>query len=317
MVMFQLAMIQTQMVCDQLQALHPGLQLEVITMDTLGDKTLDKALSKIGEKSLFTKELEVALEQGEVDLVVHSLKDLPTVLPPGMVVGAISQREDPRDAVVIKKSSSHKRLQDLPPNSVTNKGCGSVIGTSSLRRIAQLTASHPHLKFETIRGNLNTRLSKLDNKDDYAAIILAAAGLQRLGWQDRISQVLNSEECLHAVGQGALAVECRAQDTKILSLLAPLCHQETLLSCLAERAFMRTLEGGCSVPIAVSSSATSTQCKTQQEICVQLELTGAVFSLDGSKQLKDSVSQPLPSADQSPLKLCPFDLNSWLLRTKI
>ncbi|XP_044775665.1 porphobilinogen deaminase isoform X3 [Neomonachus schauinslandi] len=202
----QLARIQTDSVVAMLKAFYPGLQFEIVAMSTTGDKILDTALSKIGEKSLFTKELEHALEKNEVDLVVHSLKDLPTVLPPGFTIGAVCKRENPYDAVVFHPKFVGKTLETLPEKSV--------VGTSSLRRAAQLQRKFPHLEFKSIRGNLNTRLRKLDELQEFSAIILAAAGLQRMGWQHRVGQILHPEECMYAVGQ----------------------------------------EGGCSVPVAVHTA---------------------------------------------------------------
>uniref|UniRef100_A0A8C2A4X5 hydroxymethylbilane synthase n=2 Tax=Cyprinus carpio TaxID=7962 RepID=A0A8C2A4X5_CYPCA len=242
-----------------------------VAMSTIGDKILDTALSKIGEKSLFTKELENALERNEVDIVVHSLKDLPTSLPPGFTIGAILQRENPHDAVVLHPKNAGLTLDSLPEKSV--------IGTSSLRRAAQLKKRFPQLEFENIRGNLNTRLKKLDEKDDYAAIILAAAGLKRMGWESRISQILGPEDCMYAVGQGALAVEVRAQDKDILEMVSVLHHPDTVLQCISERAFLRQLEGGCSVPVAVHTEVKGSM----------LYLTGAVYSLDGADCLKDTM----------------------------
>jgi len=254
-----------------------------VTMSTVGDKILDVALSKIGEKSLFTKELEIALEKKEVDFVVHSLKDLPTVLPDGMVIGSILEREDPRDAAVMKKGSEYSSLSQLPK--------GSVIGTSSLRRSAQLKVSFPQLKFEDIRGNLNTRLRKLDAADGvYSAIILAVAGVSRMGWSGRISEFLESEHCMHAVGQGALGVECREGDAETAKLLSTLHHRETVLRSVAERSFLRTLEGGCSVPVGVYS--------TLKETCI--ELKGGVWSIDGQQSLQSSHSVSFP--DKNPAK---------------
>uniref|UniRef100_A0A667YX68 hydroxymethylbilane synthase n=1 Tax=Myripristis murdjan TaxID=586833 RepID=A0A667YX68_9TELE len=226
---------------------------------------------QIGEKSLFTKELENALERNEVDLVVHSLKDLPTTLPPGFTIGAVLKRENPFDAVVLHPKNAGKTLDTLPENSV--------IGTSSLRRAAQLKKRFPHLDFKDIRGNLNTRLKKLDEKDDFAAIILAAAGLKRMGWESRISQILSPDDCMYAVGQGALAVEVRARDTDILEMVSVLHDSDTVLRCIAERAFLRHLEGGCSVPVAVYTEVKDSQ----------LYLTGAVYSLDGSDSLKETM----------------------------
>nr|CAI5819532.1 unnamed protein product [Callosobruchus analis] len=207
-------------------------------MSTLGDKILDIPLPKIGEKSLFTKELETALANGTIDFVVHSLKDLPTTLPDGMVIGAVLTREDPRDALVLRKDFNAYTLSTLPSSSI--------IGTSSLRRTAQLLKKYPHLKVESIRGNLNTRLRKLDELDTYNAIILAASGLIRMGWENRITEVssLEEKELMYAVGQGALAVECREDNLDIMKLLEPLYDLETALSVTAERSFLKTLGGG-------------------------------------------------------------------------
>ncbi|GAB5577151.1 porphobilinogen deaminase isoform X1 [Prionailurus iriomotensis] len=273
----QLARIQTDSVVAVLKALYPGLQFEIVAMSTTGDKILDTALSKIGEKSLFTKELEHALEKNEVDLVVHSLKDLPTVLPPGFTIGAICKRENPYDAVVFHPKFVGKTLETLPEKSV--------VGTSSLRRAAQLQRKFPHLEFKSIwtmdqqRGNLNTRLRKLDEFQEFSAIILAAAGLQRMGWQHRVGQILHPEECMYAVGQGALGVEVRAKDQDILDLVGVLHDPETLLRCIAERAFLRHLEGGCSVPVAVHTAMKDGQ----------LYLTGGVWSLDGSDSMQETM----------------------------
>ncbi|XP_072094375.1 hydroxymethylbilane synthase, b isoform X3 [Mobula birostris] len=249
-------------------------------MTTTGDKILDTALSKIGEKSLFTKELEAALEKNEVDLVVHSLKDLPTALPPGFAIGAICKREIPYDAVVVHPSHAGKSLDTLAERSV--------VGTSSLRRAAQLKRRFPHLEFKDIRGNLNTRLKKLDEKNDFSAIVLAAAGLRRMGWENRISQILEPEDCMYAVGQGALAVEVRVNDPDVLEMVSALNDTETVLRCIAERSFMKHLEGGCSVPVAVHSVINQNQ----------LYLTGAVYSLDGSDSLKDTMQTSVSTQTQ-------------------
>uniref|UniRef100_A0A3P9HVC2 Porphobilinogen deaminase n=1 Tax=Oryzias latipes TaxID=8090 RepID=A0A3P9HVC2_ORYLA len=273
----QLARIQTDSVAAKLQELYPDVRLEIVAMSTIGDKILDTALSKIGEKSLFTKELENALERNEVDLVVHSLKDLPTSLPAGFTIGAVLRRENPHDAVVLHPKNAGKTLASLPKNSV--------VGTSSLRRAAQLKRRFPHLEFKDIRGNLNTRLKKLDDKEDFAAIILAAAGLKRMGWEDRISAVLQPEDCMYAVGQGALAVEVRAKDTDILEMVSVLHDPDTVLRCIAERAFLKRLEGGCSVPVAVHTYIKDSQ----------LYLTGAVYSLDGSESLKETMQTSICS----------------------
>ncbi|CAL7936544.1 unnamed protein product [Xylocopa violacea] len=287
----ELALIQTKYVIECLKEHHPEKKFQIVTMSTKGDKILDKSLPKIGEKSLFTEELELALENGRVDFVVHSLKDLPTSLPRGMALGAILKREDPRDAVVMSKKYKDKTLTTLPE--------GSVIGTSSLRRAAQLARNMPHLKVENIRGNLNTRLRKLDDESGpFAAIILAAAGLKRMNWKNRISQLLEPEEALYAIGQGALGVECREADWKILSLLEPLYDVETTLRCVCERSFLKTLGGGCSAPVAVSSTLSDKN----------LTITGAVWSLDGQTLIKDTVKTELylPDDDGEPPKKCPF-----------
>ncbi|XP_074832801.1 porphobilinogen deaminase isoform X2 [Carettochelys insculpta] len=264
----QLARIQTDSVVEMLRKRYLHLHFEIVAMSTTGDKILDTALSKIGEKSLFTKELENALERNEVDLVVHSLKDLPTSLPPGFTIGAICKRENPHDAVIFHPKHNGKTLNNLPEKSV--------VGTSSLRRAAQLKRRFPQLEFRDIRGNLNTRLKKLDEKEDFSAIILAAAGLRRMGWENRI-------------GQGALAVEVRAKDQDILDMVSVLNDEETVLCCIAERAFMRHLEGGCSVPVAVNTMLKD----------AQLYLTGAVYSLDGSDSLKDTMQTAINYSQQN------------------
>lgn len=288
----QLALIQTNHVIECLKDLNPDKTYEIVKMSTMGDRILDKPLPKIGEKSLFTKELEIALEQQDVDFVVHSLKDLPTSLPDGMCIGAILKREDPRDAIVLHPKYKGKTLNSLPK--------GSVIGTSSLRRTAQLNRSYPNLKVQNIRGNLNTRLNKLDNGDSFAAIILASAGLSRMGWEKRISQRLEPEEILYAVGQGALAIECREDDFATLRLLEPLFHGTTSFRVLAERSFLRTLGGGCSAPVAVESELNG-------QI---LTLSGAVWTLDGQKMLKHSSTCRLQyreeDEDGEPPRKCPY-----------
>lgn len=291
----ELALIQTNHVIDLLKQHHHGREFKIFSMSTKGDKILNKALPKIGEKSLFTQELEDALAKKEVSLVVHSLKDMPTTLKEDMVIGAILEREDPRDAVVMAKKYSHlKSLEELPE--------GSVIGTSSLRRCAYLARNMKHLKVETIRGNLNTRLAKLDDENGpFAAIILAVSGLKRMGREARISQILDSEDNMYAVGQGALAVECRESDFEVLSLLEPLAHRNTTLQCVCERSFLKTLGGGCSAPVAVKSKL----------IDKELEISGAVLSLNGdvliTNTLKSELYLPKESTeDGEPVKKCPY-----------
>lgn len=280
----QLALVQTYWVQEQLQQRFPDRTFDVQTMSTQGDKILDVALAKIGDKGLFTKELEVGMLNGDIDFAVHSLKDLPTRLPEGLVLGAITERENPADALVVHAKHRDKQIDTLPE--------GAVIGTSSLRRLAQLRHYYPHLTFKDVRGNLNTRLQKLDN-GEYDALILAAAGLQRLDMADRIHQLLPSEISLHAVGQGALGIECRADDAEVLALLKALEHQPTAYRCLAERAFLRELEGGCQVPIGVNTVFQDGM----------LTLTGLVASLDGKRLVKDTITGTSADAEKLGIQL--------------
>ncbi|KFB51196.1 AGAP011080-PA-like protein [Anopheles sinensis] len=285
----ELALTQTKHVIALLQKLNPDVVYEIHTMTTVGDRVLNKSLPKIGEKSLFTKDLEDALRTGGVDFVVHSLKDLPTALPVGMAIGAVLEREDPRDALVLNERHRGCTLATLPK--------GSVVGTSSLRRSAQLARYYSHLGVCDIRGNLNTRLAKLDaDASKFAGIVLAQAGLVRMGWHKRIDQIIEPHEILYAVGQGALAVECRSNDDYILTMLAKLCHLETQCRILTERSFLKTLGGGCSAPVAVR-----TELKLAQETAngrkrassgsddgetFQLHVQGAVWSLDGKTEIR-------------------------------
>jgi hydroxymethylbilane synthase len=275
----QLALVQTYWVQEQLQKAFPDRTFEVHTMSTQGDKILDVALAKIGDKGLFTKELELGMLNGDIDFAVHSLKDLPTRLPEGLVLGCVTERENPADALVVHENYKDKQLDTLP--------AGAVIGTSSLRRLAQLRHHYPHLSFKDVRGNLNTRLSKLD-AGEYDALILAVAGLQRLDMADRIHQIIPAEVSLHAVGQGALGIECRTGDTEVLELLKALQHQPTADRCYAERAFLRELEGGCQVPIGVNTVLDGES----------LTLTGIVASLDGQKVVKDTITGPAAEAER-------------------
>ncbi len=274
----QLALIQTHWVRDELQRHFPDLGFEVVTMETHGDKVLDVSLSKIGDKGLFTQELEDSMLQGDSDFAVHSLKDLPTRLPQGLMLGCITEREDPADALVIHPRHQDRTLATLPE--------GSVIGTSSLRRLAQLRHHYPHLSFKDIRGNLNTRLRKLE-EESYDGIILAVAGLLRMEMGDRIHETLSPAISLHAVGQGALGIECRQGDQEILTLLQVLSHPATTARCLAERAMLRELEGGCQVPIGVNTGLEGDT----------LTLTGLVASLDGQRLIKDSIQGPPDQAE--------------------
>ncbi|KAK5118973.1 hypothetical protein LTR62_000184 [Meristemomyces frigidus] len=245
-----LARVQADIVLQDLRKAWPNHTFEVHAMSTTGDNNQKTALHKFNEKALWTQELEVLLQKGELDLIVHSLKDMPTQLPIDLQLGAVTKRADARDALVVKPSiaSTCKSLADLPENSV--------VGTSSLRRIAQLKQHYSHLKFADVRGNIGTRLAKLDNPEsEYSAIILAAAGLERVGMTSRITTYLSKNEggMLHAVGQGALGIETRKDDAQTAKLVAAIVDEKTMRMTLAERSLMRTLEGGCSVPIGVET----------------------------------------------------------------
>ncbi|WP_269622519.1 hydroxymethylbilane synthase [Prochlorococcus marinus] len=264
----QLAMVQTNWVKEELGKAFPNIDISIEAMATQGDKILDVALAKIGDKGLFTKELEAQMLVGHADIAVHSLKDLPTNLPDGLILGCITEREDPADALVVNKKNEEYELNTLPS--------GSIVGTSSLRRLAQLRHSYPHLLFKDVRGNVITRLEKLD-AGNYDCLILAAAGLTRLGFSHRIHQLIPNEISLHAVGQGALGIECVQGNSDILKIIKSLEHQETSQRCLAERAFLKELEGGCQVPIGVNSKIEGDN----------LILTGMVASLDGTKLIRD------------------------------
>jgi hydroxymethylbilane synthase len=267
----QLAMVQTNWVKAELEKAHPELTITVEAMATQGDKILDVALAKIGDKGLFTKELEAQMLVGRADIAVHSLKDLPTNLPEGLMLGCITEREDPADALVVNAKNANHRLDTLPE--------GAVVGTSSLRRLAQLRHHYPHLSFKDVRGNVITRLEKLDS-GDYDCLILAAAGLERLGFGDRIHQIIPGDISLHAVGQGALGIECVEGKPEVLEIIKVLEHTTTSRRCLAERAFLRELEGGCQVPIGVNSQISNDD----------LTLTGMVASLDGKRLIRDQAN---------------------------
>ncbi|MDR2875338.1 MAG: hydroxymethylbilane synthase [Methylobacillus sp.] len=266
-----LAMWQARHIQGRLQALYPGASVEILGMTTTGDQILDSPLARIGGKGLFVKELEQALADGRADLAVHSMKDVPMNLPDGFALAATGEREDPRDAFV---SVRYQRLEDLPQNSV--------VGTSSLRRQSQLQARFPHLKIESLRGNLQTRLRKLD-EEQYAAIILAAAGLKRLGLESRIAQLIAPENSIPAVGQGALGIEIRADRDDLREVLAPLNHADTAACVEAERAMSRALAGSCTVPLGAYARIENSM----------LNMVGFVASVDGREMARDSV-QGLP-----------------------
>lgn len=232
-----LALWQAEEVSRLLKHFHPHLEIELVTMTTQGDKILDTPLAKIGGKGLFVKELEVGMLQGDADIAVHSMKDVPMSFPEGLHLSVVLEREDPTDAFV---SNTYSSLADLPLNAK--------VGTCSLRRQTQLKGNRPDIEILDLRGNVNTRLAKLDN-GDYDAIILASAGLKRLGFEDRITECISSDYSLPAIGQGAVGVECRSDDDAMNALLAPLNHAETALRVSAERAQNSRLNGGCQVPI--------------------------------------------------------------------
>ncbi len=271
-----LAMWQAQHIQSILHRLYPQCEVEILGMTTQGDQILDKTLSKIGGKGLFVKELEQALYDGRADLAVHSIKDVPMILPEGFTLVAIGERANPFDALV---SSQYASLAQLPP--------GAIVGTSSLRREAQLRVRYPHLRIQPLRGNVQTRLAKLD-KGDYDAIILAAAGLERLGLSYRIRQILSPDESLPAAGQGALGIEIAAHRTDLIDVLLPLNHAQTAACVSAERALARVLGGSCQVPLAAYCTADETGVLT---------LTGRVAYPDGSRVLHAQAQAPASYAD--------------------
>ena len=271
-----LALWQAEHIRARLEALHADLKVELVTFVTQGDKILDTPLAKIGGKGLFVKELEAALLDGRADLAVHSMKDVPMALPEGLSLAVICEREDPLDAFV---SNTYNSFDELPQ--------GAKVGTSSLRRKTQILKQRPDLNIIDLRGNVGTRLSKLDS-GLYDAIILASAGLKRLGLAERIRHTLQPEISLPAVGQGALGLECRATDQGVLDLILPLLHAETDVCVRAERAFNAYLEGGCQVPIA--GYATLNQ--------GQLHIEGRVGSVDGVTLLKVQLSGAPEQAEQ-------------------
>ncbi len=270
-----LALWQAEYVKSRLEQAHPGLRVSLVPMVSRGDKLLDAPLAKIGGKGLFVKELETALLEQDADIAVHSMKDVPMDFPQGLGLYCVCEREDPRDAFV---SNTHASLDELP--------AGSVVGTSSLRRQAQLLARRPDLTIHFLRGNVNTRLAKLD-AGDYDAIILAAAGLIRLGFEARIRSSLSVADSLPAGGQGAVGIECRSEDHEIHRLLAPLHHAPTSLRVSAERALNRRLNGGCQVPIA---------CYAELE-GEQLWLRGLVGSPSGELLLRAEDRAPATEAE--------------------
>ena len=271
-----LALWQAYYVKAQLEKAHPGIKVELLKMSTQGDKILDTPLAKIGGKGLFVKELEKSLYDNEADIAVHSMKDVPVELPEGLHLPIICEREDPRDAFV---SNQYQSIEELPQ--------GAVVGTSSLRRQSQLRQQRPDLEIKDLRGNVGSRLNKLDN-GEYDAIILASAGLIRLELEERITSFIPTEIILPAIGQGAVGIECREGDDETLELLKPLNHADTQIRVSAERALNHRLEGGCQVPIAGFAELKDNQ----------LVMRALVGSTDGKEIISGNISGPLDQAAQ-------------------
>jgi hydroxymethylbilane synthase len=270
-----LALWQAEHVRARLLDAHPGLQVELVTMSTQGDRVLDSPLAKIGGKGLFVKELEQGMLEGRADIAVHSMKDVPVEFPPGLGIGAILEREDPHDGFV---SNRYGSIDDLPQ--------GARVGTSSLRRQCQLRTWRPDLELLDLRGNVNTRLAKLD-RGDYDAIVLACAGLKRLGMASRIRRALSPEELLPAIGQGVIGIECRIEDDPVRKLIEPLEHGPTRLRIQAERAFNAALAGGCQAPVAGFS-------QLENDL---IELRGLVGWPDGREIVRGQISGPAQDAE--------------------
>jgi hydroxymethylbilane synthase len=281
----RLAMWQAEHVRDRLSTLYPQCASTILGMTTRGDQILDRALSKVGGKGLFVKELEVAMAEGRADLAVHSLKDMPMELPNGFVLATILEREDPRDAFV---SNDYAGLADLP--------AGAIVGTSSLRRQSMIAARFPHLIVQPLRGNLDTRLGKLD-RGEYAAIILAAAGLIRLGLSSRIRSILTPDESLPAPGQGAMAIEVREDRTDLMALLAPLNHRPTQVAIRAERTLSRIFGGSCQVPLAAYATVDGTALHMRAMIASpdgsQIARAAMQGSIDAPEDLGERIAQQL------------------------
>jgi hydroxymethylbilane synthase len=276
----KLALTQAEMVRTQLLLLNPSLEVRIEVIKTSGDVKTDP-LSVIGGKGVFTKELEDALLEARIDLAVHSLKDLPTVIPEALTLAAICKREDPRDALVLGRKSDNALL------SIATLPQQAVIGTSSPRRLTQLKHLRGDLVFKDLRGNVDTRLRKLD-EGDYDALVLACAGLRRLGLENRISAALSSEQMLPSPGQGALAVETRAEDKETIEAVGKLDHKFTRLACTAERSFLRSLGGGCQLPIAAYAVVRDKK----------IRLHGLVADAQGTRVVRDKISGSLDEAEQ-------------------
>ena len=265
----KLALTQTNQFIEKMKAAGAPFEFEIKEIVTKGDRILDVQLSKVGGKGLFVKEIEQALRDEEIDFAVHSMKDMPAVLPEGFVIGCIPEREDPRDAYI---ANDHVKLMDLP--------VGAVVGTSSLRRSSQLLMLRPDLDVQWIRGNIDTRLSKL-RAGDFDAIILAAAGLKRMGWgDDLVTEFMSTEDCLPAIGQGALAIECREDDAELLAELAKVNDRVTELAVTAERKFLKDMNGSCQVPIAGYATVSGDE----------ISFTGLISAPEGDQVYKESAA---------------------------
>jgi hydroxymethylbilane synthase len=265
----KLALTQTNQFIEKMKAAGAPFEFEIKEIVTKGDRILDVQLSKVGGKGLFVKEIEQALRDEEIDFAVHSMKDMPAVLPEGFVIGCIPEREDPRDAYI---ANDHVKLMDLP--------VGAVVGTSSLRRSSQLLMLRPDLDVQWIRGNIDTRLSKL-RAGDFDAIILAAAGLKRMGWgDDLVTEFMSTEDCLPAIGQGALAIECREDDAELLAELAKVNDRVTELAVTAERKFLKDMNGSCQVPIAGYATVSGDE----------ISFTGLISAPEGDQVFKESAA---------------------------
>ncbi|CEJ58558.1 Putative Porphobilinogen deaminase [Penicillium brasilianum] len=285
----KLALEQTELVAAALKKTHPDYEFRIFSKETAGDLNTKIALRDFTSKNLWTEELEELMIDGQVDFIVHSLKDVPTVLPATCTLGPMMPREDSRDVLVVKQGLSYKSLSEIP--------AGSVVGTSSIRRTAQLARKFPHLKVLDVRGNIGTRLAKLDAEDSpYTCIILAAAGLLRLDLGDRITQYLDSKSSgmLYAVGQGALGIEIRKEDTFLQEMLSKIGHSETTYACLAERSLLRTLEGGCSAPLGVETEWVQTA-----EGSKKLRMRSVVVSVDGQKCAQVEVDGDVDSTESA------------------
>ncbi|MCC6545012.1 MAG: hydroxymethylbilane synthase [Nitrospirae bacterium] len=265
----RLAVWQAEHIKARLEALHAGIIITIQTIKTTGDKILDVPLAKIGGKGLFIKEIEDALFRNEIDIAVHSMKDVPAILPEGLCIGVIPEREDPRDALLSRDESGFLHLKK-----------GARIGTSSLRRISQLLHQRPDIIIHPLRGNIDTRIKKLE-AGEFDAIILAAAGIRRMGWADRITEYLPETISLPAIGQGALCIEHREADNRIKEIISPLDHRETNICVRAERAFLKRLEGGCQVPIGAYSIISGND---------TIMIEGFVASVDGRRMVREKMS---------------------------